>query len=341
MNSVKQHARSFRSAALGARLVLFVLLLALPLGLSACGGGSSGDAGIPANAHIANANNYTITSSLTISRLTVKAGGDLHICWSGLTTDLLKHTIDPAKLIDHVSFLRIKGVAEADVEKQFAVGTFNDQKVEAYFDFIVQAADRTSMCVNLSQFQLGGKAIDLANDFYVDANRTYVMMWASGLTPGAGSKTMLFLEPDASSTVVDVNAPPGKDILTFSADLTTPPKVDIPAAGPYLVEWTGLTKDGMGIDVKPQNIDGIIVGHYDMTVAELQAQALDYELIASPLYRAKIPIGNQSIDLTAAASDAGAPFAGFSPATGTWAIGLTCSKCQVPAPVAVVVLNPQ
>jgi len=323
---------------------LFSAFLTFPLGLLACGGGSSGDAGIAANAHIANANNYVITSSLTIPRLTVKAGGDLHVCWSGLTTDLLKHTIDPSTMIDHVSFLRIIHVSEADVQKQFAVGTFNDQKVEAYFDFILTDADRATMCANLSQFQLGQNYLVPATDFVVDSTKTYVMMWASGLTPGAGSKSMAFLEPDPSSSVVEVAAPQGKDILTFSADLTSPPKVDIPATGPYVVEWSGLTKDGMGNDVKPQDIDGIIVGHYSLTPAQLQAQALDYAIIANPLYTASVPRGNQYFDLTSASTDGGAPFGGFQPPAGpndTWAIGLMCSACQVPAPVAVVILNPQ
>jgi hypothetical protein len=334
MTPGSKQQKSFCGAALS------VAMLAFPLGLLACGGGNSGDAGITANAHIANANNYVITSSLTISRVTVKAGGDLHVCWGSLTTDLLKHTFDPSKLIDHVSFLRIKGVTEADVQKQFAVGTFNDQKVEEYFDFILTDADRSTMCANLSQFKLGAVQLVPADDFYVDSTRTYVMMFSQGLTPGAGSKSMVFLEPDPASASLEVVAPQGKDILTFSADLTSPPKVDIPAAGPYVVEWSGLTKDGMGQDVLPQNIDGIIVGHYDMTVAELQAQALDYELIANPLYKATIPRGDQSIDLATTATDSGTAFAGFTPATGTWAIGLTCSKCQVPAPVAVVILNP-
>jgi hypothetical protein len=336
MISSSKQSKPFRGAALAAAILTF------PLGLLACGGGNGDGENPPAaNAHIADVNNYVITSSLTIKSLTVKEGGDLHICWSSLTTDLLKHPIDPSQVIDHVSFLRIRGVTKAQVQEQFAVGTFNDQKVEAYFDFIVQDADRTSMCADLSQFQLGGKLINLATDFVVDSTKTYVMMWAQGLSPGAGSKSMLFLDPDPGSANLDVVAPQGADILTFSADLTSPPQVDIPAAGPYVVEWTGVTKDGMGQAVKPQNIDGIIVGHYDMDVAGLQAQALDYEIIANPLYRARVPIGNQSIDLASTATADGTPFAGFTPATGTWAIGLLCSQCQVPAPVAVVILNPQ
>ncbi len=330
-----KQSKPFRGAA------LLPMLLAFPLGLLACGGGGNSDAGIPANAHIANANNYVITSSLTISPITVKPSGDLHICWSGLTTDLLKHTINPSTVIDHVTFLRIRGVSEADVQKQFAIGTFDESKMEAYFDFIIGDADRSSMCANLSQFQLGGKAINLATDFVVDSNQTYVMMWAEGLTPGAGSKSMAFLVPDPDSSNLEVVAPPGKDILTFAADLTSPPKVDIPAAGPWVVEWSGLTKDGMGQTVLPQNIDGIIVGHYDMTVGELQAQALDYEIIANPLYRADIPRGTDRIDLASTATADGQAFAGFTPSTGTWAIGILCSKCQVPAPAAVVILNPQ
>ena len=43
----------------------------------------------------------------------------------------------------------------------------------------------------------------------------------------------------------------------------------------------------------------------------------------------------------ASAKDAsGKPFAGFASSDGVWAVALMCSTCQVPAPIALAVLNP-
>jgi hypothetical protein len=333
MISGTQHSRSFPGAAF-----LFILIASAgsPL-LAGCGGGGSNATN--ANAHLTDSNNYVITSSLAISRLTVQEGADLHVCWTTLSTDLLKHAISPTQDIDHVAFLRIKNVSEADISAQFAVGNFDDNKVNAYFDYIIP--DKSNTCANLSSFKLGASVLNPPTDFTAASNLVYMLMWATGLTPGSGSKTMLFVEPDASSTTVEVAAPEGKDILSFQADLTTPRKMDIPAAGPYVVEWGGLTKDGMGQPVRLQNIDGLIVGHYDMTIDEFQTRCLDYDRIATAFYKAAVPAGEHSLDLATAKTADGTAFAGFTPTTGFWAVALTCTKCQVPAPVAVAIVNPQ
>ena len=165
-------------------------------------------------------------------------------------------------------------------------------------------------------------------------------MWAQGLDPGVGVKTMMFLEPDPTSTVIEVTAPQGKDILTFSADFTTPQKVDIPAAGPYVVDWSGLTHDAFGQPVVYANLSSILVAHYPMTVAELEDRALDFELIADAQYRAKIPVGKKQVDLATATMDDGTPFSGFTSTTGFWGFAIMCKNCQVPAPVSVSILNP-
>jgi hypothetical protein len=328
-----ESSRSFLGTA------ILLAALALPALAAGCGNSGGGPGPSNANAHLLDGNNYVITSSLAISRLTVKEGADLHVCWTSLSTNLLKHTISPTQDIDHVAFLRIKNVTEADIAAQFAVGNFDDRKVNAYFDYIIP--DKTNTCANLSSFKLGAAVLDPPTDFTASTSLTYMLMWATGLTPGSGSQTMLFVEPDASSTTAEVAAPEGKDILTFQADLTNPQKMNIPAAGPYVVEWGSLTKDGLGQPVKLQNIDGLIVGHYDMSIADFQTRCLDYDRIATAFYKATVPPGEHSLDLATTKMDDGTAFTGFSPTTGFWAVALTCTKCQVPAPVAVAIVNPQ
>ena len=319
---------------------LLTASLMFPLWFAACGGGGSSDAGSPANAVIKNENNYTSTSYLTIPQVATASGADLHACWTTLGTDLLGHPVVPTVNVDHVSFLQIVNVTEAQVAVQFAAGQFDTKKVKVYRDLII---DHTtgSTCTNLSAMSLGATSLVPAQDYVTDSTKTYMLLFASGTTPGSGSKSMLFLEPSASSTNVEVTAPEGKDILHFTADLTTPLPVSIPAAGPFVIDWSKLTRDGMGNTVVYQNIDGLLVGYYEgMTVADLQARCLDFDIIATSLYRADVPTGVRSMDLATTKTDAGEVFPGFTRRSGVWAVGLMCSTCQVPAPVAVAILNP-
>jgi hypothetical protein len=328
-----EHAGSFRGAARA------ILTAVVSLGFVACGGDNNGgDSGSTANARITDAANYKVVSTLDIPSFKVKAGADLRVCWPDLNTDLLKHTISATADITHVSWGQIKGLTEADIEQQFAVGTFDDRKLSIYRDFIIPTDKPT--CANLTQFKLGASVLDPAVDFKPMAGYTYMLMWAEGLDPGVGVKTMCFLEPDDTSNVEEVTAPQGKDILTFVADLTTPQKVDIPAAGPWVIDWSGLTKDAFGQEVVYANLDSIFLAHYDMTVADLEARALDFELIADAQYRAKIPVGTKQIDLATAKKDDGTAFSGFTSTSGFWGVAIMCSKCQIPAPVSVSVLNP-
>jgi hypothetical protein len=86
-----------------------------------------------------------------------------------------------------------------------------------------------------------------------------------------------------------------------------------------------------------------MVGFYAMSVADLQAKALDYDRVATLLYQVPIVDGATSTDLALAKTSDGRAFSGFAPpdgADGFWAVGLLCGSCQIPAPIAVAILNP-
>jgi hypothetical protein len=330
-----QHSMSWRGA------ILAGLVAAMGTGL-ACGGGGDGDQPPTgdADAYIQNANNYTSTSSLSIPSLPVKAGADLRVCWTGLTSNLLGHPLVDTKDIDSVTFLRIEGLTKAEIAQKFAADQFETKNVKIPRTFAV--ADHSDTCASLSQFKLGAAYLDPAADLTPGANIVLMLLWAKGTVAGIGSQTMAFLDADAGSTVTEVTAPQGKPILSFEADLTTPKAVDIPASGPWVIDWSGLTKTGMDQPVVYQKIDSILVGFYqDMSVSELEARCLDFDRIATKLYRATItPLGARSIDLATTKIDGGEAFGGFSARNGVWAVGLMCSQCKVPAPVAVAILNP-
>jgi hypothetical protein len=170
-----------------------------------------------------------------------------------------------------------------------------------------------------------------------------MLLFATGTTLGAGTQSMMFLEPTAGVNTNSVAAGNGCGILDFQADITTPTPVNIPIAGPWVVDWSQLQHDGLGNPVVPQEIDGLLVGYYaGATVATLQTNILNLETSATSLYQAAIPGGQKYMNLDSASIDGGLVFSGFTGliGTGVWAIGLLCSSCEVPAPIAVAILNP-
>src|SRR4029078_8656241 len=77
---------------------------------------------------------------------------------------------------------------------------------------------------------------------------TYMLLFASGTTPGVGSKAMTFLEPTASSTATRVAAPDAcaGNVLDFTATLGTPTSISATDNTKWLVDWSAITKDSFG-----------------------------------------------------------------------------------------------
>ena len=57
---------------------------------------------------------------------------------------------------------------------------------------------------------------------------------------------MTFLKPTSTSTNTQVDAPTGCGMLDFSADLASLTKLPVPAAGPWVLDWRDITRDGQG-----------------------------------------------------------------------------------------------
>src|SRR5512142_1243234 len=160
------NARFDRAALRGAAgpwftsLTSLTSLLLVPLMFAACGssggsnpdgsGGSSG--GWPkGNIVLADANNYTSQTTLTIPTVTTASGADLMVCWDGIKKDLLCHDVmPPSNGIDNVSFLQIPNMTHDQVSQKLAVGQLDENLVKIYRDYHTSQA--TSTCANLSQF---------------------------------------------------------------------------------------------------------------------------------------------------------------------------------------------
>ena len=317
--------------------------------LVACGDGGTAAATWPkGNVVFENANNYTSVTSLTIPKVTTKAGVDLMICWSNLQKDLLCHDItDPGTTngIDNVGFAQIPNIPQSEVSRQLAVGQFDDQLARTYGDFHTdQAAGAT--CAMLSQFKLGEFVVPATD--YVEPTGTmsitYMLVFSTGTTPTVGTKSMLFLEPSSTSDVTTVNAIDAcaMQVLSFQATLGQDMPIDKADSSKWHVDWSQLTMDSFGNAVLFNKIDKVLIGFYQgKTKADLQTNFKDIEISATTLYEVAVPPGARDVKLGDAKVRGGTtPFPGFAQTDGVWAMVVICSKCQVPAPVLLTILTP-
>lgn len=312
------------------------LLLSVACGSNATSSGSTG------NIVITDQNNYKATSALSIPRVQTKPQADLDICWTGITKDFLCHDASSSD-INSVTFLQINNLDESKIEQQLTAGQLDSSKVISR-TFKTTAS---STCAKLSQFSLDTTVVNPTTDYTVSSTKTYMLLFARGTKLGSGSRTMLFLEPNDGSSVTEVKAQTDScNILDFSADLAAS-TVDVAAGGPYVLDWSKLTKDGLQNEFLFADIDKLQLGFYpDLSVSQLEDRFLDLDVggLASPLYELTINQSDddpvKSADLASATSSTDGKFAGFSKTNGIWAVALRCTRCQVPTPIAVVVLNP-
>jgi hypothetical protein len=328
--------RNLRSRAIPCAF-LVLLVAGCSSGSNSTGGG--GGAGT-ANVFFTDANNYSSMSSLTLPSITTASGTDLTICWDQIMKDLQCHSVTPLQDIDNVDVLAIPNSDAGAIEAELAAGTLQGPDLHSINHFLTNNA---STCAKLSQFSFAGAAINVGTDYVASPNMQYMVLFASGTTDGVGSRTMAFLDPSPSSTNTMVEAPDGCGILNFQANLESLTPLPIPKMGPWVMDWSQLTRDSINNTVIFSKIDSLLLGYYPgLQVSDLQMQFLNIQQIANPLYQMSVDGAHaQSANLANAKDANGNAFSGFTSTSGTWAVGLLCSSCQNPAPIALTILNPQ
>jgi hypothetical protein len=292
---------------------------------------------------ITNGSNYKATLTPNIPRVQTADKADLNICWDGIKGDFLCRSVDAAKDINSVNFLQITGLTADNVVQYLKEEKDFSTKVSLSRSFQVGATS-ASMCAKLSSFP----SAKPEQDYYAASNKTYMLLFATGTKLGVGAKSMMFIEPSAQETRTDIAAPDGCGIVTFTADITSITPVPAPRNGPFVVDWSQVTTNGLGNHFQPADIDVLQLGFYQgETPATLQQRFVDLDRIATTFYELDLykttpstKDGATSADLAAATSDNVGPFVGFDRTDGVWVLALRCSECQLPAPTVVAILTP-
>src|SRR6185369_6398014 len=144
--------------------------------------------------------------SLSVPIVETSSAVDLDICWSDIATDLQCHPVSATADLDNVALLRISHLTKEQVQIRLAAGTLSQADVAGYLEF---PTDHTNTCTKLSQFTLFGTKVDGPSMYVESTDYTYLLLFTKGTTPGQGARTMVFLDPKASSTNTKVDGQVG------------------------------------------------------------------------------------------------------------------------------------
>lgn len=307
------------------------LALSLAASLLACGDKADDSGAVEANIFLADANNFSYTGDISVPSITTRSGADVEVCWGDLSKDLQCHDLDPVNEIDNVGLVRFPHMSQAEVEVGLSENSLLQSDISGYVEWNTNHSDT---CINLSQLSFFGTTIDITAE-YTESGGTYMLLLAEGLEPGVGARMITFLAPSEASDVGSVSLEDnGCELLDFEAELETLTPAAAPASGPWVVDWSALTRDGLGAEVTLESIDGLMLAFYEgKSAADLEASFLDLEQIATTLHQVNLE-GGTVYDLSQVSG-----FSGFT-GSGTWVLALTCSRCYNPAPVFLTIVEP-
>ncbi|HLV64168.1 MAG TPA: hypothetical protein VKY73_00080 [Polyangiaceae bacterium] len=341
-----------------------------PPGLSGMGGapgsaGMQGSAGAPVNPAPAQcvsemdgmgnlllkateANNYTFSSTLSVSVTPVAPNTELFFDWSQLNKDFLGHPLDPLTSIDMVSLivwnlphdemvakLNKDELKAAFVHSPAALYTMKQKTSASLFEFIVPGGGE------LPRDELMARLDPTKVD---PATHTYTVMPAEGVNIGEGVRMVAAFRLDPTTTNQTVTITPESTQLTsLTATLSTLTPVLVPAAQAAIaVDWSDMiarkAPNALGREWTDRSVTEVMVAHYTETPAELEQQFLNLELIAEGMWRGEVVAG-ASLALSQLKDTSGQPFTGID-ANGTWVLALICGTCANPAPWYLTILKP-
>ena len=131
-------------------------------------------------------------------------------------------------------------------------------------------------------------------------------------------------------------------IQELTADLSSVDPVSIPATGPWIVDWSNLTRDGAGSPLSAPRVSHARVAFYaGLTAAELEDRIPELEIEATSLWEIPVQSGTR-VDLAQAAeAGGGTSFPGFGGSgDGIWLFTLLCDSCMDSIPLVLAILEP-
>ncbi len=280
-------------------------------------------------------NNYAFDGRLDGPTISLAAESDATIDFADLDKDLQCHDLDPVADIDNVALLMFRYLTETEVEAGLSTDSLAMADMSLYISY--EPGDATSF--RLSDLSFFGTDPEIEGEFK-EGNGSFLVLLTSGTTVGSGARMIGFLEPSASETSTSGVLDDGCSVLDYEADLTSLKPLAVLPSGPWTLDWTAATQTGQATELVDTKVTSVMLAYYaELTMADLETQFLDIELLADRTWTLEHAGGTTAdLSLLLDASD-GSAFTGFE-AEGTYLLALRCGTCPSPAPLVLTQLVP-
>lgn len=278
---------------------------------------------------LTDAHQFRYTAELHADTVRLAAGQDAVVRWDGLAHDVHGHDRDPFGDIQTARLVAFRGLGPEEVLDALAHDDLPQSAITLYL-----TCTPTDAACALSEFGMLGNTLDVT-EYFVPGQATWLV--ALVCDDEAGASAFLFLEPDAASDVHEAVLDDGVSSLDVDVDLESLAPVRVPAARTDVrVDWSGVTRDGLGNPLYAPSVDELLIGRYDLTPAELAQGVYDLEEVAVERWSLALD-GSTHASLADVTGDT--PFTGVVPGS-TWILALRCSTCLNPAPRLLTLLEP-
>ncbi len=280
-------------------------------------------------------NNYLYSATMQAETVEVAAWQDARVDWSALSLDLQQRPVDPTA-IDRISLVRLNLDADA-VLQSVADSSLNQADVIDY-RLLDELSGRTE--VLLSEMSIFGNPFEPERDLEVaEDGKTWILsLWDLDRNGRDDILTSMILRPTEESSTTEVAFTDSTASFGLVPDLHSglPLETSERAEG-YSLEWSSLSRTGADLEYDPLLADRLVILRFD---EELEAVESDFIALANneaQAWRADI-YGLSSLDLAEARTAQGEAFPGFD-REGTWLVGVECTTCTNPVPMALAVVE--
>lgn len=278
---------------------------------------------------LTDANNYTYSSELAIGTLEVPEQADVLVRWESLTRDIRGAAYDPATDVDEAKLIGFRDMAPDEVAYALA----HDELAQADAGAYVTCAPTDGGCL-LSEFGMFGNTLDI-QQYFTEGYGTWLL--ALGPKGTTGADALAFLTPRAGASAIEVALTDTTSRLDVEVDLASLAPVAVEPFEPVLVlDWSGLTRDGLGDPLDTDTVDELWVGRFFESRAELEARMFELETLAGLSWTVDVS-GRSSVEMASLVGETA--FMGID-RSGTWVAALRCRTCTNPAPRVLTFLTP-
>jgi hypothetical protein len=278
-------------------------------------------------------NNYIFAQTIGMRAVEVQPEADLTVDWSQLGIDLRGGHVDPAG-IEELPLVKFDFVL-ADLLDQIGDDELDSQAAAA--EVYLYSSPGTTLA-SASEFEITGIGFE---PLLLTEDPTSTWTVSAVDYPGGrlDLRMAVAIVPTATSTNTTVQLLDGDTTITVDAlDLNRPPVSTTAGASRYSVDWSDVRIDVFGHAFDPLRGDELMVGRYDGTIEDVEADFLQLDSELAELYRASVLGRTELDDLSEAVDEAGNPFPGFT-ADGTWLVGIGCTTCSTPVPLYLAVVE--